>query len=150
MEHFLGSITELTRLPAAIFLVDIMKEHIAVAEAHKLNIPTFAIADTNTDPTEVDFAIPANDDATKSIALVVDAITAAIEEGLNERKMDKEAESKEKEEEETTTDETKEFTVVEDEAVEAVVGAKIKTKAEGAPKARPRRGATVGAKKKED
>jgi small subunit ribosomal protein S2 len=142
MEHFLGSITELTRLPAAIFLVDIMKEHIAVAEAHKLNIPTFAIADTNTDPTEVDFAIPANDDATKSIALVVDAITAAIEEGLNERKMDKEAE--------TTTDETKEFTVVEDEAVEAVVGAKIKTKAEGAPKARPRRGATVGAKKKED
>jgi small subunit ribosomal protein S2 len=121
-----------------------------LAEAHKLNIPTFAIADTNTDPTEVDFAIPANDDATKSIALVVDAITAAIEEGLNERKMDKEAESKEKEEEETTTDETKEFTVVEDEAVEAVVGAKIKTKAEGAPKARPRRGATAGAKKKED
>jgi len=151
MEHFLGSITDLTRLPAAIFLVDIMKEHIAVAEAHKLNIPTFAIADTNTDPTQVDFAIPANDDATKSIALVVDAITAAIEEGLNERKMDKEAESKEKEEDETSaTDETKEFTVIEDEGVEEVVGAKIKTKAEGAPKARPRKGATTGTKKKED
>src|ERR1043165_6329103 len=96
MEKFLGSITDLSRLPAAIFLVDIMKEHIAVAEAHKLNIPTFAIADTNTDPTEVDFAIPANDDATKSIALIIETMVKAIEEGLAERKQDKELE-KEKE-----------------------------------------------------
>ncbi len=99
MEKFLGSITDLTRLPAALFIVDIMKEHIAVAEAQKLNIPTFAITDTNTDPTEVDFAIPANDDATKSIGLIVDVITRAIEEGISERRMDKEAEAKEKEQE---------------------------------------------------
>ena len=97
MEKFLGSITDLTRLPAAIFIVDIMKEHIAVAEAQKLNIPTFAITDTNTDPTQVDFAIPANDDATKSIGLIVEIMTKAIEEGLGERKMDKEAEAKEEE-----------------------------------------------------
>ena len=99
MEKFLGSITDLSRLPAALFIVDINKEHIAVAEAQKLNIPTFAITDTNTDPTQVDFAIPANDDATKSIALIVDTIVKAIEEGLSERKVDKEME-KEKEDEE--------------------------------------------------
>jgi len=142
MEKFLGSIADLGRLPAAIFLVDIMKEHIAVAEAHKLNIPTFAIADTNTDPTEVDFAIPANDDATKSIALIVDAIVAAIEEGLSERKMDKEAEAKESEEE--GADAEKEYVVAEDEGEEA--GAKHKPKSEGAPKARPRRGTTTAKK----
>jgi small subunit ribosomal protein S2 len=73
-----------------------MKEHIAVSEARKLNIPTFAITDTNTDPTLVDFAIPANDDATKSIALIVETMVKAIEEGLSERKQDKELE-KEKE-----------------------------------------------------
>ncbi|HNP97541.1 MAG TPA: 30S ribosomal protein S2 [Bacteroidia bacterium] len=98
MEKFLGSIADLSRLPAALFIVDINKEHIAVAEAHKLNIPTFAITDTNTDPTQVDFAIPANDDATKSIALIVETMVKAIEEGLSERKVDKEME-KEKEEE---------------------------------------------------
>ncbi|HRH67070.1 MAG TPA: 30S ribosomal protein S2 [Bacteroidia bacterium] len=98
MEKFLGSIADLSRLPAALFIVDINKEHIAVAEAQKLNIPTFAITDTNTDPTQVDFAIPANDDATKSIALIVDTMVKAIEEGLAERKVDKEME-KEKEEE---------------------------------------------------
>lgn len=92
MEKFLGSIIDLSRLPAALFIVDINKEHIAVAEAKKLNIPTFAITDTNTDPTQVDFAIPANDDATKSIALIIETMTKAIEEGLAERKLDKEAE----------------------------------------------------------
>jgi small subunit ribosomal protein S2 len=92
MEKFLGSIVDLSRLPAALFIIDINKEHIAVAEAKKLNIPTFAITDTNTDPTQVDFAIPANDDATKSIALIVETMAKAIEEGLAERKMDKEAE----------------------------------------------------------
>jgi len=98
MEKFLGSISDLGRLPAALFIIDINKEHIAVAEAQKLNIPTFAITDTNTDPSQVDFAIPANDDATKSISLIVETMVKAIEEGLSERKMDKEMD-KEKEEE---------------------------------------------------
>ena len=90
LEKNLGSIADLNRLPSAIFVVDIMKEHIAVAEARKLNIPVFAIVDTNTNPNLVDFPIPANDDASKSIALVVGKMVEAIEEGLNERKMNKE------------------------------------------------------------
>src|SRR6185503_1109203 len=118
MEKFLGSIIDLSRLPAALFIVDTMKEHIAVSEARKLNIPTFAITDTNTDPTEVDFAIPANDDATKSIALIVDTMVKAIEEGLAERKMDKEAEAKEAEEE--TVDTEKEYVVAEEETEEQI------------------------------
>jgi len=89
LEKNLGSISDLSRLPAAIFIVDILKEHIAVAEARKLNIPTFAIVDTNSDPNLVDFAIPANDDASKSIAIIVSRIVEAIEEGLNERKLDR-------------------------------------------------------------
>jgi small subunit ribosomal protein S2 len=76
MEKNLGSIADLTRLPSALFIVDIVKEHIAVAEARKLNIPTFAMVDTNSDPTKVDFPIPANDDATKSIELIVDVMIA--------------------------------------------------------------------------
>jgi small subunit ribosomal protein S2 len=90
LEKNLGSIADLNKLPAAIFVVDIMKEHIAVAEARKLNIPTFAIVDTNSDPNLVDFPIPANDDASKSIALVVKKVVEAIEEGLAERKFDRE------------------------------------------------------------
>jgi len=73
-------------LPAAIFVVDISKEHIAIAEAHKLNIPTFAIVDTNSDPNRVDFAIPANDDSSTSIKIIVDTLVTAIKEGLEERK----------------------------------------------------------------
>ncbi len=91
MEKNLGSISDLTRLPSALFIVDIVKEHIAVAEARKLNIPTFAMVDTNSDPTKVDFPIPANDDATKSIELIVDVMIAAINEGVEERKNDKTA-----------------------------------------------------------
>ena len=91
LEKNLGSIQDLTRLPAALFIVDIIKEHIAVAEARKLNIPTFAMVDTNSDPTLVDFPIPANDDATKSIEKVVDIMVKAINEGLAERKADKNA-----------------------------------------------------------
>jgi small subunit ribosomal protein S2 len=91
MEKNLGSIAELTRLPSALFIVDIVKEHIAVAEARKLNIPTFAMVDTNSDPSLVDFAIPANDDATKSIELIVDVMIQAINEGMEERKNDKTA-----------------------------------------------------------
>ncbi|MGV3637469.1 MAG: 30S ribosomal protein S2 [Flavobacteriales bacterium] len=91
MEKNLGSIADLTRLPSALFIVDIVKEHIAVAEAKKLNIPTFAMVDTNSDPTKVDFPIPANDDATKSIELIIDTMIAAINEGIEERKNDKTA-----------------------------------------------------------
>lgn len=96
MEHVLGSIADLTRLPAALFVVDVMKEHIAVAEAKKLGIPIFAMVDTNSDPRGVDFPIPANDDASKSIAKVLDHITAAVAEGLSERKMEKEKRASEK------------------------------------------------------
>ncbi|MCC6541075.1 MAG: 30S ribosomal protein S2 [Flavobacteriales bacterium] len=91
MEKNLGSIADLTRLPSALFIVDIVKEHIAVAEAKKLNIPTFAMVDTNSDPGKVDFPIPANDDATKSIELIVDVMIQAINEGIEERKNDKTA-----------------------------------------------------------
>ena len=90
MEKNLGSIADLTRLPSALFIVDIVKEHIAVAEARKLSIPTFAMVDTNSDPNLIDFPIPANDDATKSIELIVDVMIQAINEGLEERKSDKE------------------------------------------------------------
>lgn len=86
MEKNLGSIAELTRLPSALFIVDIVKEHIAVAEARKLGIPTFAMVDTNSDPSLVDFPIPANDDATKSIELIVNVMIQSITEGLEERK----------------------------------------------------------------
>lgn len=98
LEKVLGGIADLTRLPAAIFIVDIKKEHIALTEAIKLGIPVFAMVDTNSDPTKVDFAIPANDDAFKSIAVITKAIGRAIEEGLMERKKDKE-DTKLKEEE---------------------------------------------------
>jgi len=98
LEKNLGSISDLSRLPSAVFVVDIMKEHIAVAEARKLNIPVFAIVDTNTNPNMVDFPIPANDDASKSIALIVGKMVDAIEEGLNERKLNKENNVEEPEE----------------------------------------------------
>jgi len=86
LEKTFGSIAEMTRQPAAIFIVDILKEHIALAEARRLAIPTFAMVDTNSNPKMVDFPVPANDDATKSIALVLDEICNAIKEGLEERK----------------------------------------------------------------
>jgi small subunit ribosomal protein S2 len=99
LESVLGGIADLTRLPAALFIVDIKREHIAIAEAQKLGIPVFALVDTNSNPNEVDFPIPANDDAFKSISLLVKAFGIAIEEGLSERKKDKE-EAKLSEEEE--------------------------------------------------
>lgn len=98
LERVLGGIADLTRLPAALFIVDAKREHIAVKEARKLNIPVFALVDTNTDPTIIDYPIPANDDAYKSIAILTRAIGEAIEQGLNERKREKE-ESKLREEE---------------------------------------------------
>ncbi len=98
LQTLFGSIADLTRLPAALFVVDVNIEHIAVAEAKRLNIPTFAIVDTNSDPTSIEFPIPANDDAATSVDLVVGVIAKAIEDGLNERKIDREKEgAKEKE-----------------------------------------------------
>ena len=89
LEKNLGSISDLTRLPAALFIVDISKEYIAVREASRLNIPVFAMVDTNSDPNMVEFPIPANDDASKSIWIIIDNICGSIEEGLKERKMEK-------------------------------------------------------------
>lgn len=89
LEKVLGGIANLNRIPAAVFIVDISHEHIALSESNKLNVTTFAMVDTNSDPTKVDFAIPANDDASKSISLIVEYVTNAIIEGLNERKNDK-------------------------------------------------------------
>ena len=92
LEKVLGSISDLTRLPAALFVIDILKEKIAVREAQKLGIPVFAMVDTNSNPDDVDFVIPANDDASQSINLVVGIMTEAIREGLNERRNEKEKE----------------------------------------------------------
>jgi small subunit ribosomal protein S2 len=98
LESVLGGIADQTRLPAALFIVDIKREHIAVKEAQKLNIPVFAMVDTNSDPTQIEYPIPANDDAFKSISLVVKAFGKAIDEAMMERKKDKE-DAKLKEEE---------------------------------------------------
>ena len=105
LQKNLGSIADLNRLPSAVFVVDIIKEHIAVAEARKLNIPTFAIVDTNSNPNLIDFPIPANDDASKSIALIVGKMVEAIEEGINERKNNmKDADATEEEADDEMTD----------------------------------------------
>jgi small subunit ribosomal protein S2 len=89
LEKNLGSIADLNRLPSALFVVDVMKEQIAVHEANRLGIPVFAMVDTNSDPSNIDFVIPANDDATKSIDIIVSTVCAAIAEGLEERKIEK-------------------------------------------------------------
>jgi len=115
LEKNLGSISDLTRIPSAIFIVDVVKEHIALAEAKKLGIPVFAMVDTNSDPRPVDFPIPANDDAGRSIALVVDILAQAVAEGLNERKADKD-----QAEAPATKAEASEETEVIDEVVEEV------------------------------
>ncbi len=97
LEKNLGSIADLGRLPSALFVVDVMKEHIAVAEANRLGIPVFAMVDTNSDPSNVDYVIPANDDASRSIEIVLDALCSAMAEGLQERSIEK-ADAEEKEE----------------------------------------------------
>lgn len=108
-----GSIAEMTRIPAALFIIDVLKESIAVAEAKKLGIPVFAMVDTNSDPRNIDFVIPANDDATKSIAKILDKVTDAINEGLEERKNTKE---KVKADKEDSSDQKKAKTEEETEA----------------------------------
>ena len=136
LEKNLGSITDMTRLPGAIFIVDIKRENIAIKEAQKLNIPIFAMVDTNSDPRKVDFVIPSNDDASKSIDKVIGLIANAISEGLSERKIEKEAEMKEAEvkkdevkEDEVKEDEVKKVTKIKEKKV-----AKTKEKAESSSK----------------
>jgi len=103
LEKVLGSIADLTRLPAALFIVDVLKEKIAVREAQRLGIPVFAMVDTNSDPSGLDFIIPANDDASESIKLIVGEMCDAIAEGLGERKSEREKEVTDKKEQKTKT-----------------------------------------------
>ncbi|MEI6883074.1 MAG: 30S ribosomal protein S2 [Bacteroidota bacterium] len=126
LEKNLGSIADLNRLPAAIFIVDILKEHIALAEAKKLNIPTFAIVDTNSDPRKVDFPVPANDDASKSISIIIETMVNAIEEGLVERKLDRD--KKAADEDRGEQDEDFDDRLKEDEIEEDVAGIKLAIK----------------------
>jgi len=128
LEKNLGSISDMTRLPGALFVVDIKKEHIAVAEAQKLNIPIFAMVDTNSDPRLVDYVIPANDDASKSIDKVLSFVTNAIAEGLSDRKSEKEKVAKK---EEAKTEEAPKAA-----APEAAAPKAEEVKAEKAPKAK--------------
>lgn len=127
LEKNLGSIVDMTRLPGALFVVDIKREHIAIKEAQKLNIPIFAMVDTNSDPRQVDFVIPANDDASKSIDKILTHVTSAVSEGLAERKAEKEATEATKEEAPKAEVEAKAEVVVEKTAPKA--------KAAPAPKA---------------
>ncbi len=146
MEKLIGSIADLTRLPAALFIVDTVKEHIAVSEARKLSIPTIAICDTNTDPSTIDFPIPANDDATKSITLIMEVMIKAIEEGLSERKIDKESErEKEVAAEEEATD-RKKFEMA-DAGGEEEEGSKDAPKPGKTTASRPRKTTTAPRKK---
>jgi len=115
LEKNLGSISDMSRLPAALFVVDIKAEHIAIKEAHKLNIPVFAMVDTNSDPREVDYVIPANDDASKSIEKILTLVTAAITDGLANRTSDKEGDAE---------------APVAEEAVAAVVATEVEVVAE--------------------
>jgi small subunit ribosomal protein S2 len=154
LEHHLGSIAGMTRLPAAIFVVDISKEHIAIAEAHKLNIPTFAIVDTNSDPNRVDFAIPANDDSSTSIKIIVDTLVGAIREGLDERKEAQLANKTTDKKEEPIVDEKEEEVMTETsshddegEMVEEDETAEITGERQEKPKANPKGGNNSNFKK---
>ncbi|MDF0716811.1 30S ribosomal protein S2 [Muricauda sp. 334s03] len=129
LEKNLGSIADMTRLPGALFIVDTMREHIAVKEAQKLNIPIFAMVDTNSDPRDVDYAIPSNDDAGKSIEAILESVTSAVAEGLEERKSEKNN-GKDKEKEEAKAAKTEEAPKKEEKAAEE----KPAKKAEAAPK----------------
>jgi len=137
LEKNLGSISDMTRLPGAIFVVDTLNEKISVKEAQKLKIPIFAMVDTNSDPGEVDFIIPSNDDASKSIEKILSVVCKAIQEGLDERKTEKEAENEgssekaETEKEETEKEEPK----------------KVKAKKEQPKKAKTKKAETKSSKK---
>ena len=145
LEKNLGSISDMTRLPGALFVVDIIREHIAIKEAQKLNIPIFAMVDTNSDPREVEYVIPSNDDASKSITKILENITPAIQEGLAERNSEKENNKEETKAE--TKDEAKVETK-EEAKVEAKDEAKVETKEEA--KVETEEETKVEAKKEEE
>ena len=133
LEKNLGSISDLTRLPAAMFIVDVSKEYIAVREANRLNIPVFAMVDTNSDPKNIDFPIPANDDAAKSISLIIDYIASDIEAGLNERQMEREKEASDAKDKKIKKEEADKAKAEEAKAEEA----KTEEKKPAAPGAKP-------------
>ncbi len=137
LEKNLGSIADLNRLPSAVFVVDILKEHIAVAEANRLGIPVFGIVDTNSDPESVDFVIPANDDASKSIDIILATVCEAINEGIEERKVEK-VDNKDEEAEEAPAEAKPRRTRVRRKAAEEAPAEEVKEEApaaEEAPKA---------------
>ncbi len=137
LEKNLGSIADLNRLPSAVFVVDVMKEHIAVAEANRLGIPVFGIVDTNSDPESVDFVIPANDDASKSIDIILATVCEAINEGIEERKVEK-VDNKDEEAEEVPAEAKPRRTRVRRKAAEEAPAEEVKEEApaaEEAPKA---------------
>jgi small subunit ribosomal protein S2 len=119
LEKTLGSISDMSRLPAALFIVDVKREAIAIAEAKKLGIPTFAMVDTNADPELVDFAIPSNDDASKSITIILDSVNLGVKEGLADRKKEKEVQAAAKKDEEATKEAVKAEKEAEKEAAKA-------------------------------
>ena len=126
LEKNLGSITDMTRLPGALFIVDTTREHIAVKEAQKLKIPIFAMVDTNSDPRDIDFVIPSNDDASKSIDKILDLVTGALAEGLQERKSEKEG---------TATSDAKDMEAAAKKTESAEAAVESALKAEAAPEA---------------
>ena len=135
LEKNLGSIAELTRLPAAMFIVDINKENIAVREARRLNIPVFAMVDTNSDPTLVDFAIPANDDASASISLISEIMISSIKEGLAERKIEREKNAENKKAKKEEKAKKVEETPVTEEKKKEVKAEKVSVKKDATEKA---------------
>jgi len=142
LDKNLGSISDMTRLPGALFIVDTMREHIAVKEAQKLNIPIFAMVDTNSDPRDVDYAVPSNDDAGKSIEIIMESVTQAVAEGLEERKSEK---TGGKDKEEAKADKTEEAPKKEEKKAEE----KPAKKAEAAPKKEEKAAEEKPAKKAE-
>ena len=135
LEKNLGSISEMTRLPGALFIVDTMREHIAVKEALKLNIPIFAMVDTNCDPRDIDFVVPSNDDASKSIEIIMGQVTDAVAEGLSERKAEKQGDAPKARTEEAPKAEADAPVVVEEKVAEKVEKVEVKAPKEEAPKA---------------
>ena len=144
LEKNLGSISDMTRLPGAVFVVDIMREHIAIKEAQKLNIPIFAMVDTNSDPREVDYLIPANDDASKSVDKILSIVTSAIADGLNERKAEKEGKAQKTEAKKAEKTEAKPEV-----KAEAEPKVKAKAKKEAKPAAKKAEKAPVASQEEE-
>jgi small subunit ribosomal protein S2 len=138
LEKNLGSISDMSRLPAALFVVDVKREAIAIAEARKLSIPTFAIVDTNSDPELVDFAIPANDDASKSITIIINALNAGVIEGLSDRKKEKDLQAAAKKDREDTDTNKKETDVKSNEEGESDEKIKAKSEAKVNKKTEPK------------